>query len=137
MKKVLLLNLVGFIFLSMIMSFSGKQISQNNQLCGPSVQLYNEDNNGSDFVVVKLTNVATGQVYTLPNGTTGANIIWGVYDVEVYTDCQGLLKIQTALGFYDCQDAYSWSGDSKLYTFDNIDVRFCGLLRITIDDIEC
>lgn len=121
-----------------VMAFS--ELRNNNHatnLCGPSVITGNYDNNGSEIYLVKLTNVATGQVYTIPHGTTGINVLWGIYDIEVYTDCQGLVKVESALGYSECQDAYSWSGDSKLYFFDNIDVRFCGALLLIIDEVEC
>lgn len=125
-------------FMPFVMAFS--ELRNNNHatnLCGPSVITGNYDNNGSEIYLVKLTNVATGQVYTIPHGTTGINVLWGIYDIEVYTDCQGLVKVESALGYSECQDAYSWSGDSKLYFFDNIDVRFCGALLLIIDEVEC
>jgi len=113
--------------------------SSGKKYCGPQVQVVNNDNNGSDIYLVKLTNIGTGQVLTMPMGTTQiVNMSAGAYNVEVYTDSQGLVSLNTPFGGIECLDAYSWNGDSKAYYFNNVNLWCCGCtLTITIDDIEC
>jgi hypothetical protein len=104
--------------------------------CGPWLSVVNLDDNGSDIYVIEMTNVNTGNVYRFNWGTTSGSFPAGVYNIVVHTDSQGLLKLDLPSNS-QCLDAYSWSGDSKPYFFNNVSIYCCCFLTITIDDIEC
>jgi hypothetical protein len=104
--------------------------------CGPVFSSVNLDDNASDIYLVEMTNVNTGAVYRFNWGTTSGFFPGGLYNIVVHTDSQGYVKCDV-LSSSQCQDAYSWSGDSKPYYFNNVSIYCCCTLTITIDDIEC
>jgi len=143
MKKIFIssIGIITLLVIVIILGSNYNSLSQQakitaNKRCGIFVTVVNNDNNGSDIYQVKFTNVQTGEIFIMWHGDTEMTLPAGIYDAIVYTDCQGKVSCSFSPST-QCQDAYSWNGDSQAYYFSNVNSWGCGWLTIAIDEIEC